>query len=56
MTRPEVVSEFTDNEPGQLAPPVLVQVKVVQFKPALGISLMMALFAHAGHALLAVMV
>lgn len=56
MAKPLVINVLADSTPGQLAPPLLVQLSVVQFKPALGVSFTMALLAQAGPALLAVMV
>jgi hypothetical protein len=56
IARPLLVKLLTESEPGQLAPPVFEQVRLVQARPALGMSRITALFAQAGPALLAVMV
>jgi hypothetical protein len=56
MFKPLEVSVLTDKLAGQVAPPLLAQLKLVQLKPALGVSLSKALLAQAGPALPTVMV
>lgn len=56
MFKPLDVRALTDELAGHVAPPVLAQFKFVQLKPALGASFSKALLAHAGPALLTVIV